>query len=427
MYIFNNKNHCFHFFKATLQQITIMNKSALGFIFTAILIDVVGLGLIIPVLPSLIKEMTGGNDSEAALYGGWMMFTYAAFEFLFAPLMGALSDRFGRKKILVASLFGFTLDYLFLAIAPTIFLFFVGRVIAGILGASYTTGTAYIADISKPEERAKNFALVGVAFGLGFIIGPFLGGVLGSLGNRIPFYVAAAFSGLNCLFGLFFVPESLPLEKRRAFDWRRANPVGTIIHLKKYPELHWLMLAFFLFYLSGHSIQSTWTYFNIACFQWTEWEIGVSLAVIGVLVTVINGFMIDPVIKYFGIGKTILGSAFFLAFGLLCFSFATASWMMYLFMIPYLLGGICEPAIQSLISNKIPDNEQGEIQGALTGLISLSSIAGPVLMTNLFYLFTSKSASVYFPGAPFFLGFLITLLTIVLLIPVLRKWNFDEN
>jgi DHA1 family tetracycline resistance protein-like MFS transporter len=394
---------------------------ALSFIFTAILIDVIGLGIILPVLPSLIGEMTGGDVSMASVYGGWMMFFYAFFEFIFAPVMGGLSDQFGRKRVLVASLFGFTLDYLFLAFAPNILWFFVGRIIAGILGASYSTGTAYIADISTSENKARNFGLIGVAFGVGFIIGPFLGGVLGEFGNRVPFFVAAGVSFINCLFGLLFVPESLAKDKRRKFDIRRANPLGTILHLRKYPELQMLMFAFFLFYLSGHAVQSTWSFFNIERFSWSESQIGISLGIVGVMVVIVNGFMIERVIRRFGIYRAILISSVLMGFGNLMFAFASSSWMMYLFMVPYILGGICEPAVQSLISNKVPDNEQGEIQGALTGLISLSSIIGPPVMTNLFSFFTNDNAPFYFPGAAFLLGSIITVVSTLLLIPALRR------
>ncbi len=394
---------------------------ALSFIFTAILIDVIGLGIILPVLPSLIGEMTGGDVSMASVYGGWMMFFYAFFEFIFAPVMGGLSDQFGRKRVLVASLFGFTLDYLFLAFAPNILWFFVGRIIAGILGASYSTGTAYIADISTSENKARNFGLIGVAFGVGFIIGPFLGGVLGEFGNRVPFFVAAGVSLINCLFGLLFVPESLAKDKRRKFDIRRANPLGTILHLRKYPELQMLMFAFFLFYLSGHAVQSTWSFFNIERFSWSESQIGISLGIVGVMVVIVNGFMIERVIRRFGIYRAILISSVLMGFGNLMFAFASSSWMMYLFMVPYILGGICEPAVQSLISNKVPDNEQGEIQGALTGLISLSSIIGPPVMTNLFSFFTNDNAPFYFPGAAFLLGSIITVVSTLLLIPALRR------
>jgi DHA1 family tetracycline resistance protein-like MFS transporter len=396
-------------------------RVALTFIFTAIFIDVIGLGIIIPVLPALLKEMSGGDLSMASVYGGWLMFSYAAFEFLFAPLIGGLSDQFGRKRVLVASLFGFTLDYLFLAFAPNIFWFFIGRIIAGILGASYSTGTAYIADISTPENKAKNFGLVGVAFGLGFIIGPFIGGVLGEFGSRVPFFAAAAISFLNCLFGLFFVPESLSKENRRKFDIRRANPLGTFKQLSKYKELHMLVIGFFLFYLSQHAVQSTWTYFNIEKFGWSEFQIGISLGIIGLWVVLVNGVLIDPFIRYFGIVKAILLSSVLMGIGNILFAFATEGWMMYIFMLPYILGGICEPAIQSLISNKIPLNEQGEIQGALTGLISLSSIIGPPVMSYLFSLFTGNDAVLYFPGAAFVLGAIITVVSTILLYPALKK------
>jgi MFS transporter, DHA1 family, tetracycline resistance protein len=399
------------------------NRLALTFIFFSILIDVIGLGIIIPVLPSLIQEMSGGSLSEASQYGGLMMFTYAAFEFLFAPVMGGLSDQFGRKKILVASLFGFTLDYIFLAFAPNIFWFFIGRVISGILGSSYSIGTAYIADISTKENKAKNFGLISVAFGLGFIIGPFLGGVLGAFGNRVPFFVAAGVSLINCLFGLFFVPESLPKEKRRKFDIKRANPLGTFIHLKKYPSIQKLMLAFFLYYLAGHAVQSTWTYFTIYKFNWNEAQIGISLGIIGLLVVIVNGFMIDPVIKKLGIVKAIIVSSIIMGIGNLLFAFASQSWMLYIFMLPYIFGSICEPAIQSLISNKIPDNEQGEIQGAFTGVYSLSSIIGPLLMTNLFAFFTSEKSYFQIAGAPFIVGAVIIFVSTIILAPALKKVN----
>jgi DHA1 family tetracycline resistance protein-like MFS transporter len=394
---------------------------ALYFIFSAILIDVIGLGIILPVLPTLLKEMVGSDNGSAAVYAGWMMFSYAAMEFLFAPVMGNLSDKYGRKPILVASLFGFTLDYLFLAFAPNILWFFIGRIIAGMLGASYSVGTAYIADISTSENKARNFGLVGAAFGLGFIIGPFLGGVLGEYGSRVPFFAAAAISLLNCLFGLFLVPESLSKENRRKFEWRRANPLSVFIQLRRYPDLRKLIIAFFLFYVSGHAIQSTWTFFNIERFAWTEFQIGLSLGVIGLLVFIINAFLIGPIINRFGIFRAIIISSVLMGMGNLLFAFASASWMMYLFMIPYILGGICEPAIQSLISNKVPTNEQGEIQGALTGLISLSSIIAPPIMTNLFATFTGDDAPFYFPGAPFLLGALITIASTLLLLPALRK------
>jgi DHA1 family tetracycline resistance protein-like MFS transporter len=291
------------------------------------------------------------------------------------------------------------------------------------LGASYSTGTAYIADISTAENKAKNFGLVGVAFGLGFIIGPFLGGVLGEFGSRVPFFAAAAISFINCLFGLFFVPESLAKENRRKFDIRRANPLGTFTQLIKNKKLRMLVIAFFLFYVSGHAVQSTWTYFNIERFGWSEFQIGISLGIIGLWVVLANGLLIEPFIRYFGIVKAILLSSVLMGIGNILFAVATEGWMMYIFMLPYILGGICEPAIQSLISNKIPQNEQGEVQSALTGLISLSSIVGPPVMSNLFSIFANKGSFYYFPGAAFILGALITIISTILLYPALKKLN----
>ena len=234
---------------------------ALGFIFITLLIDVTGLGIIVPVLPKLIQEMTGGDLSIASQYGGWLMFAYSATQFLFAPILGNLSDQFGRRPILLGSLFGFAIDYLFLALAPSIGWLFVGRIIAGITGASFTTASAYIADISTPEKRAQNFGIVGAAFGLGFIIGPVVGGLLGQYGARIPFYAAAILTMLNFLYGYFILPESLSKENRRKFNWKRANPISSLAHLKKYPLLVGMSLSFMSIYIAGHALQSTWTYF----------------------------------------------------------------------------------------------------------------------------------------------------------------------
>lgn len=396
-------------------------KAAVAFIFTTILLDVIGLGIIIPVIPKLIQELIDCDLSTAATYGGWLLFTYAAFEFLFAPIMGGLSDQFGRKPILVGSLFGFTLDYLLLAFAPTIGWLFVGRIIAGILGASYTSGTAYMADISTPENKAQNFGLIGAAFGLGFIIGPVIGGLLGEFGSRVPFFAAAGFSLLNCLFGYFVVPESLAKENRRPFNIRRANPLSSIIQLRRYPELRRLIIAFFLYYVSGHAVQSTWSYFTMERFGWSESLVGISLGFVGILVVVVHGGLIGFFIRKLGIGRAIILSSICMGLGNLLFAFASSSWMMFAFMIPYILGGVCEPAVQSLLSDRVPANEQGELQGALASLISLSAIIGPPIMSGLFASFTASDALVYFPGAAFLLGAIITFVSTILLIPALRK------
>ncbi len=379
-------------------------QAAIGFIFITLMIDITGLGLIIPVMPKLIEELTGGNISQASEYGGWLTFTFAIMQFLFSPVLGGLSDQYGRRPILLFALFGFALDYLFLSFAPTIAWLFVGRALAGITGASITTATAYIADISTDENRAKNFGMIGAAFGLGFIIGPVIGGLLGAYGARVPFMVAAALTFLNFLYGYFILPESLDREHRRTFKWKRANPLGSLLQLKKYPALSGLVVSFVLIYLASHAVQSNWSFFTIEKFKWSESLIGISLGVVGVLVAVVQGGLIRYINPKLGNEKSVYTGLLLYSLGLVLFAFASQSWMMFLFLIPYCLGGIAGPAIQSILSSSVPANAQGELQGALTGLISLTSIAGPPMMTGLFAYFTKPSAPVHFSGAAFLLG-----------------------
>jgi DHA1 family tetracycline resistance protein-like MFS transporter len=379
-------------------------KAALGFIFITLLIDITGLGIIIPVLPKLIEELIHGNISIASRYGGWLTFAYEIMQFLFSPFLGNLSDRYGRRPVLLFSLFGFAIDYVFLSFAPTIGWLFVGRIIAGITGASYTTATAYIADISAPQDRAKNFGLVGAAFGLGFIIGPVIGGLLGQYGSRVPFLTAAGLTFLNFLYGFFVLPESLPLENRRRFDWKRANPFGAFKHLKKYPAVAALSVSFFLLYMAGQAVQSVWSFFGIERFAWSEKIIGISLGIVGLLVGLVQGVLIRYINPKLGNTKSIYIGFGMYALGLVLFACATEGWMMFIFLIPYCLGGISGPALQAIITGHVPANEQGELQGALTSLISATAIISPVIMTSLFAHFTLKSTSLYFPGAPFALG-----------------------
>ncbi|HCL05089.1 MAG TPA: tetracycline resistance MFS efflux pump [Chitinophagaceae bacterium] len=383
-------------------------KAAIGFIFITLLIDITGLGLIIPVMPKLIEELLHTSDiSKASQYAGWLTFAYAITQFVFAPVLGNLSDKYGRRPVLLFSLLGFGIDYLFLSFAPTIGWLFVGRVIAGITGASFTTASAYIADISTNENRAQNFGMIGAAFGLGFILGPMIGGLLGELGPRVPFFVAAGLALLNCAYGYFVLPESLDKEHRRAFEWRRANPIGSLLQLKKYPAVSGLIISMILIYIAGHSVQSNWSFFNIERFNWSPKMIGISLGIVGLLVGGVQGGLVRVVNPKIGNEKSIYLGLGLYALGLLLFAFATQGWMMFVFLIPYCLGGIAGPALQSIISGHVPPNEQGELQGALTSLMSATSIIGPPLMTNLFAYFTKEEAPVYFPGAAFFLGALL--------------------
>lgn len=389
-------------------------KAAIGFIFVTLLIDVIGFGLIIPVFPKLIEELIHGGISEASKWGGWLTFAYAIMQFLFAPVLGNLSDKYGRRPVLLFSLTGFGIDYILLSIAPTIGWLFLGRVISGITGASFTTASAYIADISTNENRAQNFGMIGAAFGIGFIIGPVLGGVLGQFSSRLPFIVAAGLALLNALYGYFVLPESLSKSNRRPFTWKRANPLGSLLQLKKYPAMAGLIGALILVNIAAHAVQSTWTFINMEKFQWSEAMIGYSLGMIGLLVAIVQGGLIRFINPKLGNEKSVYVGLAFYALGLLLFAFAAKTWMMFIFLIPYCLGGIAGPALQSIISAEVPRNEQGELQGALTSLMSATSIVGPLIMTHLFAYFTKSNAPVRFPGAPFLLGALLMLTSAVM-------------
>ncbi len=379
-------------------------NAAIGFIFITLLIDVIGFGIIIPVMPKLIEELGHANISQASKIGGWLLFAFAITQFVFSPLMGNLSDRFGRRPVILASLFGFAIDYLFLAFAPTIGWLFVGRIVAGITGASFTAASAYIADISLPEERAKNFGMIGAAFGLGFVIGPAVGGLLGDFGPRVPFMVAAGLCMLNFLYGLFVLPESLKPENRRPFQWVRAIPGVTLVKLRKYPSIGGLVLALLLVYLGSHAVHSNWSFFTIERFKWDSKMIGISLAVVGLLVGAVQAGLTRVINPRIGNEKSIYIGLALYAVGMFLFALASQSWMMFAFLVPYCLGGICGPALQSIMAGLVPSNEQGELQGSLSALMSFSSILGPIMMTNIFATFTGEKAPVYFPGAPFVLG-----------------------
>lgn len=396
-------------------------KAAMGFIFVTLLIDVTGLGIIIPVFPKLIGQLTGGNISRVSQWGGLLTVIYAVMQFFCAPIIGNLSDKFGRRPVLLTSLLGFGIDYLFMAFAPTIWWLFLSRVIAGITGASFTTASAYIADVSTNETRAKNFGLLGAAFGLGFIIGPSLGGVLAHFGLRVPFIVAAAFCLLNALYGYFVLPESLSKEYRRKFEWKRANPVGSLTHLKKYPAVLGIMGSIVLVYIAAHALQSTWTYINIERFNWSEQKLGYSLGVVGAMTFLVQGILIRYINPKIGNEKSVYTGLAIYSLGMLAFAFANQSWMMFVFMIPYCLGGIAGPALQAILAGHVPRSEQGELQGALTSMISLTSIIGPLVMTNLFAWFTKPGAPVHFSGAPFLLGSILLMISALIAFSVLRN------
>lgn len=400
-------------------------NAAIGFIFITLLLDVIGFGIIIPVMPRLISELRGISINDAAPYGSFLTSMYAVMQFFFAPVIGNLSDKYGRRPVLLFSLFGFGIDYLFLSFAPSYGWLFIGRVVAGITGASFTTASAYIADVSTtPEARAKNFGMIGAAFGLGFIIGPVIGGELSHFGLRAPFYFAAGLTLLNWLYGYFILPESLPQDRRRPFEWKRANPVGSLLHLKKYPAISGLMFSFVFIYIAAHAVQSNWNYFTMHRFHWSEKMVGRSLGVVGILVALVQVVLIRIVNPKIGNERSVYVGLAFYGLGMLLFAFATQSWMMFAFLVPYCMGGIAGPALQAILAGHVPPNEQGELQGALTSIMSATSIFGPLIMNNLFYYFITSKAPVYFPGAPFLLGSILMLASAMVAFYTLRHERY---
>ncbi|PWA09124.1 TCR/Tet family MFS transporter [Flavobacterium laiguense] len=397
-------------------------KAALRFIFITLLLDVIGLSIVGPVLPRLIEQLIDGTISQASQWSGLLLFAYAFMQFICAPIIGNLSDKYGRRPVLLLSLLGFGIDYIFLWLAPTIWWLFLGRIIAGIFGASFTTATAYIADVSTDENRAKNFGMIGAAFGLGYIIGPVLGGLLSEFGPRVPFIAAAILTFLNVIYGYFVLPESLSIENRRPFEWKRANPLGSLLQLKKHKSLSGgLIITFILLYTADHAVMSTWTFINIEKFGWSNAFIGLSLTFAGIMVVIVQGGLIRIINPKIGNEKCIFVGLVLYTLALLLFAFASQSWMMFVFLIPYCLGGIAGPSLRSIISKNIPQNEQGELQGSLTSLMSVTSIIGPLLMTNLFTWFTRPAALIQFAGAPFLAGSVLMMISVFIAANSLKR------
>jgi len=380
-------------------------KPAIVLILITLFIDSMGFGIIIPVIPDLLGELTPGHSTAyAAFMGGLLVTTYAVMQFFCGPIFGGLSDRFGRRPVLLASLFGFTIDYMITWWAPSIGWLFLGRFFAGVMGASFTTGSAYISDISTNENRAQNFGLIGMAFGLGFIAGPLVGGLLGGYGLRMPFLVAAGFAALNFLYALLVMPESLKQENRRKFDWSRANPLGTFKSLFKYEIVRNLFIALTFVYLAAHAVQTNWSFYTKVKFNWEPKDIGISITVVGVAFAIVQGALIRVIIPKLGQHRSVYVGLGLYALGLLLFAFAGQPWMMYAFTMIYCLGGICGPALQGIMAGVVPPNAQGELQGGFTSMMSLTSIVGPLIMNAVFAYFIGDSTPTYFPGAAMFLG-----------------------
>ena len=379
-------------------------RSAFLFVLITIFVDSIGFGIVIPVVPELIMELTGEGIGSAARYGGWLLFSYALMQFFFAPVLGNLSDRFGRRPVLLVSLSIFGLDLLAMALAPTIAWLFAARLMAGAFGATHSTANAYVADVTPPEERAQSFGLIGAAWGLGFILGPVIGGLLGAHGARLPFVVAACLALANVAWGLFVLPETLAPEKRRPFRLARANPVGTIRQMGAYPFVIGSFVSVFLYQVAHDANPSTWTYYTMLKFDWSEREVGYSLGAVGLLLTAVQAVGIRYVIGWLGERRTVGFGLASMAVGYAGFALAAEGWILYACMVPFAIGGVAMPALRGMLSNQVPENAQGELAGAMTSIASLTAIGAPVLMTQLFATFSRPGASPYLPGAPYLLA-----------------------
>lgn len=394
--------------------------ATLFFVAFIVFIDMVGIGLIIPVMPALLESMTGAGEDRTAQIGGWLLFAYAIMQFLFAPIVGGISDRYGRRPVLLVMLFLLGFDYIIMALAPDLWWLFIGRLLSGIMGASWTAANSCVADIAGPEERGKYFGILGGAGASGFIFGPALGGLLGEISVRLPFILAAVLAIGGSIVGYFILRETLPQDRRRKFSWVRANPLGTLIQMAKSPVVIGFIGVIFLLQLASQSTFTVWAYFNRFQWGWSEWELGLSVGLYGLLLALVQGVLTGKVIERYGPKLT---SFYGLLFGMpsfLIFAFASAPWMMIAGVFIGALSGMSFPAMQQMMSERISEDAQGELQGAIASAISMTSIIGPVMMTATFGHFADDKG-LFFPGAPFALSAGIGVAAILML-----AWNLGR-
>ncbi|PDT84395.1 TCR/Tet family MFS transporter [Sinorhizobium sp. BJ1] len=376
-------------------------RRGLFLVFLILLLDIMGIAIIVPVLPSYLQELTGTSVGEAAIEGGWLLLVYSAMQFLFAPLIGNLSDRFGRRPILLASVLTFAIDNLICALATSYWMLFVGRILAGISGASFGTASAFIADVSDDSNRARNFGLIGIAFGTGFALGPVIGGLLGELGPRVPFYGAAGLSFVNFAIGVFLLPETLDPANRRRFEWRRANPLGALKQMRNYPGIGWVGLVFFLYWLAHAVYPAVWSFVSSYRYGWSEGQIGLSLGIFGVGGAVVMAVVLPRVVSRFGERRTATLGLIFTALGMAGYAAAWEGWMVYVVIVATALESLADPPLRSIASAQVPPSAQGELQGALTSISSITTILGPLLFTQIFAVFTGPATAYSFSGAPY--------------------------
>jgi DHA1 family tetracycline resistance protein-like MFS transporter len=371
-------------------------------------------------------KLTGEGLSRAAIYGGWLGFAYAVMQFLSASVLGGLSDSIGRRPVILFSLCALGIDYIVMGLAPTLPWLFLGRALAGIAGASFIPAYAYLADVSPPEKRAQNFGLVGAAFGIGFIIGPALGGLLGGFGTRVPFFAAAGLALANTTFGFFVLPESLPKDRRRPFELRRANPIGSLLQIRKYPVVPGLAAAIFLWQVAHQVFPSTWSFYTMYRFNWTATMVGASLAVIGAIMAISQGVLSRRVVPAIGERRTALVGLTCAMFAHLGFAFATRGWMMFALLSAWLLVGLVYPSMNAIMSRIVPPDAQGELQGAVASLFSIALIVSPPIMTQLFGRFSAPNAPIRFPGAAFACASLLVSASALMLVRATRSMGVEQ-
>ncbi|MEP2990722.1 MAG: TCR/Tet family MFS transporter [Parasphingorhabdus sp.] len=400
-------------------------QSILLFVAFIVFIDMMGIGLILPVMPALIEEITGEGIDRAAEIGGWLLFAYAVMQFLFAPIIGGLSDRFGRRPVLLVTLALLGLDYAIMAWAPTLFWLFVGRILSGIMGASWAAANSCVADVTTPEDRGRYFGILGGAGAMGFVLGPGIGGVLGDISTRLPFIAAAILALLGTAVGIVILKETLPRAKRRTFSIFRANPMGSIMQMSKTPLVLGFLISIFILQLAAQAQIAVWAYWLTDRFDWSSTQIGLSVALYGILLAIVQGVLTGPLIGKFGVRRI---GQFGLLFGLpayLIFAFAPNDWFVYLGIIIGAASGFAFPAMQQMMSSRISEDAQGELQGSIASTISLTSIFGPVVMTMVFSAYADKEG-LYFPGAPFILGAGLMLVSI-LVYAITVKRHYSAN
>jgi MFS transporter, DHA1 family, tetracycline resistance protein len=394
------------------------SKRALAFIFLTILIDTIGFGIVMPVMPQLLVDITGQSLSDVTILAGWLLVTYAILQFVCGPILGNLSDRFGRRPVLLFSLAAFALDYMLMGFAPTLALLFIGRAIAGVAGAVYSPSMAYIADVTPPEKRAQSFGLIGAAFGIGFIVGPTIGGFLGELGPRAPFFAAAALGALNFAYGLFVLPESLPKERRRAFDWKRANVIGTFTAFAKFPAILAIAGAVFLWQLAHQVYPSTWSFFAKINLNWSEYEIGLSLGFVGVCMIFTQGYLVGRIVPKIGEYRAAIVGVTSGVACMLMLAFATSASWTYVALFAGAVQGLAYPAMNAIMSKQAPPDQQGELQGGVASMMSLTTIIGPLMLTQTLGHFSRAGAEPYFPGAVFLLSGSLAVLALLIFLRV---------